>query len=149
MWSYAPQTHLAIRLSFETFRPLHVLMTTMYHHGSLLLRALFHLHTVTQNPLACYTSCSMYFFSKCILDHCFFFYLIKYLDFLHFILYLRRIFLISAEWLILSTSFRSFIRKPASTRNDHVENPKSKDLGFADVISTICFSKSLSNLCCL
>src|SRR6185312_7448385 len=70
------------------------------------------------------------------------------LDFLHFILCLRRIFLIS-EWLILSTSFRSFIRKPARTRNDHVENPKSKDLGFVEVMSTICFSISSSNLCCL
>ncbi len=121
----------------------------MYRHVSLLLRALFHLHTVTQNPLSCCTLAVQCTFFQCILDHCFFFYLIKYLDFLHFILYLRRIFLISAEWLILSTSFRSFIRKPASTRNDHVENPKSKDLGFADVISTICFFKSLSNLCCL
>src|SRR6476646_11308299 len=55
------------------------------------------------------------------------------LDFLHFILCLRRIFLIS-EWLILSTSFRSHIRKPARTRNDHVENPKSKDLGFEDAL---------------
>ena len=51
------------------------------------------------------------------------------LDFLHFILCLRRIFLIS-EWLILSTSFKLYIRKPARTRNDHVENPISKDLGF-------------------
>jgi hypothetical protein len=42
---------------------------------------------------------------------------------------LRRIFLIPADWLILSTSFKSYIRKPASTRNDQLENPKSKDLG--------------------
>src|SRR4051812_49305048 len=49
------------------------------------------------------------------------------LDFLHFILCLRRIFLIS-EWLILSTSFRSSIRKPARTRNDHVEIPNQKIL---------------------
>src|SRR6478735_837679 len=66
------------------------------------------------------------------------------LDFLHFILCLRRIFLIS-EWLILSTSFRSHIRKPARTRNDHVENPKSKDFGFEDAISTIFSSILLSN----
>jgi len=45
------------------------------------------------------------------------------LDFLHLIWCFRRIFLIS-EWLILSIAFRSYIRKPVSTRNYHVENPK-------------------------
>ena len=141
------QIHLVALLSFEPFQPLPVPMTKMYHHGFLLLLALFHLHIKVQNLVVC-----------CILDvQCTFFQSVfcgiillllfdkMVLDFLHFILYLRRIFLIS-EWLILSTSFRSFIRKPARTRNDHVENPKSKDLGFEDAISTIFSSILLSNL---
>ncbi len=58
-------------------------------------------------------------------------------------------FLISV-WLILSTNFKSYIIKPARIRNDQLENPKPYDvLGCADAISTICFSMSLSNLCCL
>ena len=44
------------------------------------------------------------------------------LDCLHFIPCFRRMCLIS-EWLISSTIFRLCIRKPASTRNDQVENP--------------------------
>jgi hypothetical protein len=91
-----------------------------------------------------YLSCcySMYFFQSVfellllLLDK-------TVLDFLYFTLCFRRIFLISAEWLILYTSFMSFIRMPAaaSIRNDHqAENPKLKDRGFADAILTICFS---------
>ena len=41
-----------------------------------------------------------------------------------FYLMFKRIFLISV-WLILSTNFKSYIRKPARTRNDQLENPKS------------------------
>ncbi len=46
---------------------------------------------------------------------------------LDFLLYFapcsKRLFLIS-EWLILFTIFMPYMRKPASTRNDQVENPK-------------------------
>ena len=49
LYGHMLQTHLASRLFFEPSQPLPVLMTTKYHHESLLLLALSHLHIKVQN----------------------------------------------------------------------------------------------------
>ena len=109
VWSYAPQTHLVTRLSFEPFRPLPVLMTMAYHHGSLGLLLVFsHLSIKVQNlmKVLCCTLVVEYTFFQSIIwkESLLLLFDRTVLDFLHFILCFRRIFLISAEWLILSTN---------------------------------------------
>ncbi len=125
------QRHLKVRLFFEPSQPLPVLMTEIYPPRvfAVITGPFSSTYSNTESDEGVLDlSCSMYFFSKCIQGSLLLFEK-TILDFLYFTLCFRRIFLISA-WLILSTIFRSYIRKPASTRNDQVENPNLNDSGF-------------------
>ncbi len=122
-------------------------MTKMYLHVLAVIGPFSSTYSNTEFGGVLYLSCSMYFFSKysgslLLLFDKIFRYLILYYALEEYSLFLQNDGLFYLP-------VKSFIRKPASTRNDHVKNPKSKDLGFAIVMSTIFFSISLSNLCCL
>jgi hypothetical protein len=119
------QTHLESHLPFvERSQPLPVPMTITYHQESLQrLLVHSHLHTATQNLMkVCCTLAVEYTFQSIfgimlVFDK-------TVLDFFHFYSMFEKIFLMSAEWLILST-VKLHIRKADSLHNDHVENPKS------------------------
>ena len=131
VWSYAPNTFSSPFIFCWAFSTFICVEDQDVPHGFLLLRVLSHLHIIIHNLVMW---CCTLAVVQCTFFQSIFCWILlllfdnTVLDSLHFILCFRRIFLISAEWLILSTRFMSFIRKPVSTHNDHqAENPKLKD----------------------